>query len=265
MNTEKIPSIGGVGLMAGALACVGLMSAGTALASTVTISGSGWDSAGTQTNSNTASTAGGWAQVGAASNGLSYGAYASRGSANNSASAGYSSSNGGSAELSITATSGSSPEASANISGPNGQLQYTSMSFVTAGFSGTSGWEPYAGLQLGSFDLIGTSSTIDSSSNVGVWDPATSSWYDGYSITDPVQLSDLDSISAGTTNFGNLTVEYGFAAMGGFTTDGSATAYITSMQMSDITPIPGSGLLAAVGGSALIGGLALRRRMAKLR
>ncbi len=48
----------------------------------------------------------------------------------------------------------------------------------------------------------------------------------------------------------------------GFKTGGTANLTLTSFTGTTATPIPGSGLLAAVGSLALIGGMVLRRRMA---
>ena len=99
-NTTKFPNISGVGLMAGALACAGLLSAGAAVGGTVTSSGSQWNDAAPATNGPSSGSGTTVVTTGNISStlALSYGADA-RLAGSDSASAGYSSSYGGSAEL----------------------------------------------------------------------------------------------------------------------------------------------------------------------
>ena len=207
---------------------------------------------------------------------LSYGSYASSGGTQ-SASAGYSSSYGGSAKLQIqkTASTGTIyPDTFAKIGGSFGPLQNASMSFTTASFSGNSGWQPYAILGVSdgmgtSFDLISSSATtagdmIDSSTKVGVFDFTTNNWYNNYnSYSTPVLMSSLYGMTdSNNVAFGDMAVLAAFASMGDFGGAGNATAYVNSMQLNYATPIPASFGLVGIGSLVLIGGLALRRRMA---
>ena len=281
MKTQRNLSIGGVGLMAGALACAGLLSAGAAVGGTVTASGSQWNHATPATNG----PSGSGATVVTTGNisptlALSYGAYASH-AGSDSASAGYSSSNGGSAELTVSDSAywtssyvGLSPG-----SGSFGDLRNTTMSFtVLSNTSNNSSAHPYAILSLTDgtdyYDVINMEAgsgaySISSSSSVSIYNSSTQAWVTGNGSGTSYALSTIYNTvvdpNASNLTYGDLAVTLATANIGSFGSKGNnETAYIGSMSVVTTTPIPGSGFLAAVGGMALIGGLALRRRMAKI-
>ena len=291
MKTQRNLSIGGIGLAAGALACVGLMSAGTAGAASVALNGSsGWQEYYNSTNVvNTSQqdssliTYGSGAVVAGIQTG-SKGGNGSAGYYNYSSGAGAYAAPYTTAALltsGVTFTSLVGQTLSATFSLNNSTLN-SGANFSISQFVGVANPSSAADPQIrlwfqgsGSYNMWwsdtavayatsmtnGGSVTISeliSATNAGNW-----SNLDGQSGTvDPTDFNTAIAapISVGLSlGTGNFYMD-GF----GFETGGTANLTLTSFSGTTATPIPGSGLLAAVGGLALIGGLALRRRTAKI-
>ena len=292
MNTKKIPSIGGVGLMAGALACAGLLSAGVAVSRAATYYTPNFN--GPLTLSDT-SQAGAW--------------YVDRESPG-----GFSTSGGILSETVGTGTNGS---------------PYPLSPYPTTGFEATQGRDYSINLsgsvQTASIELYLQSSwatpTTGDSTNVvaGFWgagtyangnvsaypiisfinDPAyvtanNPTGYSGptgpgfYTYNYTTSTGDFTLVNTAPINYGGwntlsyaLTVGTGIQYyVNGVNVGGIADTSTASLatvllevrnygtpytaQWAAVTPAPASFGLVGVGSLALIGGLALRRRMAKI-
>lgn len=292
MKTHRNLSIGGIGLAAGALACAGLMSAGTAGASVALNGSSGW-----QEYYNPTSNVNFGQQD---SQPITYGSGTVVGG------------------IPTDSQGGNSTAGYYNYIGSAGAYPapYTTAALLTSGVTFTS----LAGQTLSAtFSL--NNSTLSSGANftssqfVGVANPTSATdpqirlWFQGSgsynmwwsdtavayatSMTNGGSVTISEAISGNAANWSNLNGQSGTVdpadfntaiaapisvglSLGtgnfymdgfGFRTGGTANLTLTSFSgtAATPTPVPGSGLLAAAGGLALIGGLALRRRMAKIR
>ena len=252
---------------AGALACAGLMSAGAVVGGTITVSGSEWNHATTATNG----PAGSGATVvttGSISTplALSYGAYASNGGSD-SASAGYSTSNGGSAELAVSDSAYWTSSYVGLGSTSFGDLRNTTMTFsVLSNSSNNSSAHPYAILSLTDgtdyYDVINMETgsgaySITGSSSVSIWNSSAGAWVTGNGSGTNYDLSTIyNTIDPNASNltYGDLIVTLATANIGSFGSSGiNETAYIGSMSVT--TPEPTSLALlgiAAVGAILLL-------------
>ena len=286
MNTKKIPSIGGVGLAAGALACAGLLSAGAAVSRAATYYTPDFN--GPLTLSNTAGP-GVWYTDRAAPGGFtaSGGILSETTDPNQTIAAGHyytiqgrdyeTNLVGGSPTIAVQLylpTSWSTPATNAATSEAAGLWSegltsggsyvgaYPIISFINdphyvtinnaAGYTGTTqpGFYVYTnGTGTGYYTdftyvpgaVFGAWNTLSYTVNVGT---GVSYYLNGVNVYNnaDTQTAELADASLQVNNYG--------------------VAY--TAQWAAVTPVPGSLGLVGVGSLALIGGLALRRRMAKL-
>ena len=326
MNTKKIPSIGGVGLMAGALACAGLLSAGAAgvRGSAAYTQGfehntNGWNISGSSgysiTRYHSDSGASPLGSISAASG--NYYAVITNNENNNGTNlgdAGYAILGGGSSTYSgpdVQSVSVYVPVTGIGawgVTGKAGSPQSWGSSSTGYGFeidetanNSSASYTPNFNTEVDIQFSVPTAGTVDvnastggAAGGVGIQSLATitaSGWYTfaltyyktGNGTTDPVGVkfaaydnseneigSTSDSLknaaSSGLGGDNYLWITNWASGFGGVGTTAPNNGGVLAIDnvFPVVTPIPGSGFLAAVGGFALIGGLALRRRMAKL-
>ncbi len=297
MNTKNNSSIGGVGLMAGALACAGLLSAGVApaMASVALDGSSGWQEyynptsavnysqqdsslitysnnaviAGIPTSSN-----GGNGSAGYYAYASGAGAYAAPFTTAAILTTGVTFTSLVDQTLSATFTLNDSALSTGasftqadlvGVANPNNTATDPQIRLFFQGSGSYNMWWSDTAVEYVTSMKNGVSVTISQTfvgrgANAENWSNLNGQLgtQDATAFNAAISAPISVGLSLGTGNF----YMDGF----GFKTGGTASLTLTSFTGTTATPIPGSGLLAAVGSLALIGGLALRKRLAaKLR
>lgn len=284
MNTKKIPSIGGVGLMAGALACAAFTLAARQVSGATLLFDRGLPTANLNNAAGSDRSNVAWADTETSTNPTNYWLPGDNFTL---------SSNAQVSDIRVwivgagTTAPGNLPTGLSLLGGDSGgaistiSTSYTDSSVTYSNgetYQGSSGsyWniyqvdfnvslnlaanqtydffvdQPYVSIGSSSYAnafLHASNATLSGSAQQGA---------DGATLWLPVNSGVNGSVE--TWNSGGIggTGTTGWAAGWDKNSDANVQVFGT------ITPIPGSGFLAAVGGLALIGGMALRRRMAKL-
>lgn len=290
MKTHRNLTIGGIGLTAGALACVGLMSAGTANAASVALNGSsGWQEYYNPTGTvNTSQqdpaliTYGSGAVVGGiptdSSGGDSSAGYYNYWSGAGNWAAPYTTAALLTSGVTFTSLVGQTLSATFSL---NNSTLGSGANFTTSNFVGvippTSGLAPQIRLWFqgsGSYNMwwsdtaVAYATSMTNGGSVTISETVSgngANWSNLNGQSGTVDPTDFNTAIAAPISVGLSLGAGNFWMDGfGFKTGGTANLTLTNFSGTTATPIPGSGFLAAVGGLALIGGLALRRRMAKI-